>query len=275
MIFVEDVEEIRKFRLARTLFGRGLYYTGAYWMDGLIIDTGCTYTVQELVSALDGVKIDLIVNTHSHEDHIGANAALMRRFGAKIVIHPLGLEVLSSPRGRQPLKPYQQVMWGYPDPSEGTAIGETVETETHRFEVIHTPGHSPDHICLYEPERGWLFSGDAYIGGRDRALRADYNIWQVIDSLKKLVKLDMTFLFTGSGRVRRNVRTELMEKIHYLEDMAEKVLELYRRGVSYGRIRRELFGLELPISYLTLGHFSGKNLVRSVVEDRPIAAKAS
>jgi glyoxylase-like metal-dependent hydrolase (beta-lactamase superfamily II) len=166
-------------------------------------------------------------------------------------------------------------MWGYPDPSEGTAIGETVETETHRFEVIHTPGHSPDHICLYEPDRGWLFSGDAYIGGRDRALRADYNIWQVIDSLKKLVQLDVTFLFTGSGRIRGNVRTELMEKIYYLEDTAEKVLELYRRGVSYGRIRRELFGPELPLAYLTFGHFSGKNLVRSVVEDRPIAAKAT
>ncbi len=77
----------------------------------------------------------------------------------------------------------------------------------------------------------------------------------------------MTLLFTGSGRVRGNVRTELLEKIHYLEDTAEQVLELSRRGLSYGRISRELFGRELPISYMTFGHFSGKNLVRSIVED--------
>ncbi len=158
-------------------------------------------------------------------------------------------------------------MWGYPDPSLGAAIGETVETERHHFEVIHTPGHGPDHICLYERDRGWLFSGDAYIGGRDKALRADFNIWQVIDSLKKLVKLDLTLLFTGSGRVRGNARTDLLEKIHYLEDTAGEVLKLHQRGFSYSKIRREVFGRELPISYLTLGHFSGKNLVRSIVED--------
>lgn len=270
MILIEDVAEVRKFRLARTFLGRGLYYTAAYWVDGLMIDTGCAYTVRELISALDGVTVESIVNTHSHEDHIGANAALTRQFGAQIAIHHSGLDILASPRERQPLKPYQLVMWGYLDPSLGTAIGETVETESHHFEVIHTPGHSPDHICLYEPDRGWLFSGDAYIGGRDKALRADYNIWQIIDSLQKLVKLEVTFLFTGSGRVRENACTDLLGKIHYLEDTAEQVLELHRRGLSYSTIRREIFGRELPISYLTLGHFSGENLVRSFVEDRPV-----
>ena len=36
MIAVENIGEIRKFRLARTILGRGLYYTGAYWLDGLM-----------------------------------------------------------------------------------------------------------------------------------------------------------------------------------------------------------------------------------------------
>ncbi|NIQ40095.1 MAG: MBL fold metallo-hydrolase [Proteobacteria bacterium] len=274
MIFVEQVDEVRKFRLARTFFGRGLYYTAAYWVDGLMIDTGCAYTVGELVSALDGVAVDFVVNTHSHEDHIGANAALTRRFKTQIGVHPLGLDVLTAPRERQPLRPYQQFMWGYPDPSRGTAIGERVETERHRFDVIHTPGHSRDHICLYDSDRGWLFSGDVYIGGRDRALRADYNIWQIIDSLQKLAKLDVTFLFTGSGRVRENATRDLLEKIDYLADTADRILELHRRGLSYNAIRRKIFGRELPISYLTLGHFSGKNLVRSIVEDRPTIEQA-
>jgi glyoxylase-like metal-dependent hydrolase (beta-lactamase superfamily II) len=181
------------------------------------------------------------------------------------------MAVLASPRERQRLKPYQVVMWGYPDPSLGTTVGETVETRRHHFEVIHTPGHSPDHICLYEPDRGWLFTGDAYIGGRDKALRADYNIWQIIDSLQKLITLNVTLLFTGSGRVREKPHTDLSEKVHYLEDITGQVLEMRRQGMSYRRIRREVFGRELPLSYLTLGHFSGKNLVRSIVEDRPVA----
>jgi len=49
----------------------------------------------------------------------------------------------------------------------------------HRFEVIYISGHSPDHICLYGPEKGWIFTGDAYIGGKDRVLRQDYDIWQI------------------------------------------------------------------------------------------------
>ena len=269
MILIEDIGEVRKFRLARTLLGHEFYHTAAYWVDGLMIDTGCAHTSRELVTALGGNTIERIVNTHSHEDHIGANSALNQRFDAEILAHPLGLPILIAPRQRQPLKPYQLIMWGYPEPSQGTAIGDVVETENHRFQVIHTPGHSPDHICLYEPDRGWVFSGDAYIGGRDRALRADYDIWQIISSLRDLAELDVSLLFTGSGSVRKDAPKALLEKIHYLEDIGVRVLELHRRGLSYSRIRRELFGREQHISYLTLGNFSGKNLIRSFVEYRP------
>jgi len=269
MILIEDIGEVRKFRLARALLGRGLYYTAAYWVDGLMIDTGCAYTVRELVTALQGNSVERIVNTHSHEDHIGANSAVKRRFGAEILADPLGLPILMAPRQRQPLRPYQVIMWGYPEPSQGTAIGDVVETEKYRFQVIHTPGHSPDHICLYEPDRGWVFTGDAYIGGRDQALRADYDIWGIISSLRDLAELDISLLFTGSGSIREDARAALFEKIHYLEEIGTRVIELHGRGLGYGRIRRKLFGREQPISYLTLGNFSGKNLIRSFIEDRP------
>ncbi len=269
MVLIEDIGEIRKFRLARTLLGRGFYFTAAYWVDGLMIDTGCAHTVRELVAALEESSIERIVNTHSHEDHIGANAALKRRFGAEILAHPLGLPVLKAPHRRQPLKPYQVIMWGSPEPSQGTAIGDEVETEGYRFQVIHTPGHSPDHICLYEPDRGWLFTGDTYIGGRDQALRADYNVWQIISSLRNLAELEVSLLFTGSGSVHKDARVALLQKIDYLEQTGERVIALHRRGLRYGRIRRKLFGPEQPISYLTLGNFSGKNLIRSFVEDQP------
>jgi glyoxylase-like metal-dependent hydrolase (beta-lactamase superfamily II) len=269
MIEIQQTGEVYAFRLARTLMGRGLYYTAAYWVDGLMVDTGCAYTDRELVSALDGFALRLIVNTHSHEDHIGGNAALEARFGAKILIHPSGLPVLADPRRMRSLRPYQLIMWGYPESSTGGAIGDKVETENHLFHVLHTPGHSVDHICLYEAERGWLFSGDAYIGGYDRALRADYNIWDIIASLKKMSRLEVKRLFPGSGRVREEAGVDLSEKVAYLEDIAGQVLALHQRGWDYSRIRREIFGRELAIAYFTLGHFSGKQLVRSIVEDRP------
>jgi len=269
MIEVEQIGEVRKFRLARTISGRGLYFTAAYWVDGLMVDTGCAYTVHELLESLDDLPVRCIVNTHSHEDHIAGNAALQAKFGADVLAHPEALPILTQPRKRR-LRPYQLVMWGYPEPSDGTAIGDFVQTERHRFEVMLTPGHSSDHICLYEPKEGWLFTGDVYVGGRDRALRLDYNVWQIIDSLKDLASLDVKILFPGSGTTRVSPRSELMRKIKYLEETGQQVLALHRQGWSRRRIRRRLFGGEMPIAYYTLGHFSGRNLVRSYIEDRPV-----
>jgi len=269
MIHIHRVGDVVVFRLARSLFGRGVYYTAAYYVDGLLVDTGCAYTVDELLQALDGYPVRLVVNTHSHEDHIGANRAVQARFGARILVYPLAQAPLADPRGTMSLQPYQLIMWGYPDPSAAMPIGDRVETEHHCFEVIHTPGHSPDHICLYEPDQGWLFCGDAYVGGRDRSLRADYNIWQIMASLKVMAEREIRRLFTGSGRVREDANGEISDKIRYLEETAEKVLSLYEQGWGYSRIRREVFGRELTIAYWTLGNFSGRHLVRSFVEDRP------
>lgn len=263
MLKLETIGPVTKIKLSRAIFGRPFYFTAAYWVDSLLIDTGCAYTEGEIMRTLEGLPIERIVNTHSHEDHIGANAALQEKRGIKILAHPLALPVLADPRGNQPLQPYRRIFWGYPRSSEGQSIGEMVETEHYRFQVIHTPGHSPDHICLYELDEGWLFSGDLYIGGRDRALRADYNICTIIDSLKKIAFLKVSRLFPGSGTVRENPSRDLLEKIDYLEETGRRVRELHQRGLSPRQIARRIFGPELLIAYVTLGHFSGKCLVAS------------
>jgi len=268
MVLVDRKGNVRVFRLARTMFGRGLYFTGAYFVDGLMVDTGCAYSATELVKALGDAAVSTIVNTHSHEDHIGANAALQRRFGAEIMVHPDGLPFVQEPRRRR-LRPYQRFFWGYPEGSAARPLGESVSSEHHRFEVIQAPGHSSDHVCLYEPAHGWLFTGDAYVGGKDRVLRADFNIWKIIGTLKKLAKLDIELLFTGSGSVRKNGRQEIVTKIEYLEELGQRVLDLHAKGWSHRRIRQKLFGRQDWIAYVTLGHYGGWNLVRSYVEDKP------
>jgi len=144
-----------------------------------------------------------------------------------------------------------------------------VETKNHRFEVIHTPGHSPDHICLYEPKEGWLFSGDLFVGGQDRALRHDCNIWLIIASLEKVAEMDICILFPGSGNIRKTPHNEIIRKIEYLKELGERILALYCQGLSYVQIRRKLLGHEIAIAYVTLGHFNGKNLIRSFIEDQP------
>ena len=270
MLEIKDFGPIRQFTMARSIFGREIYRTAAYYVDGLLIDTGCAHTVREFMATTKDLTVEAIINTHSHEDHIGANGALQNERGVSVFIHPGGLSVLKEPRRLQPLKPYQKLIWGWPEPSEGQPLGETMETSAHCYRVIHTPGHSHDHVCLFEPEQGWLFSGDSFVGGRDKSLRADYNIWQIIDSLRKMSELEVKWLFTSSGSVRENPVNEIKEKISYLEKTGARVIELDRQGLSYSAIRRKIFGSEPFIYYITLGHFSGKQLVRSYLENKKI-----
>ena len=276
MIQIESVPEVRqvvKFRMARQVPTQPPYFTAAFWVDGLQIDTGCAHTAQQLISALKDWPVEQVVNTHSHEDHIGANAEVQERFGCPIRAHPDALPILHNPR-LQPLQPYRRIFWGWPKPSRGEAIGEWVETQQFRFQVIHTPGHSPDSLCLFEPEQGWLFSGDTYVGGKDRALRQGYDIYGIIASLKKLAELPVRAIFAGSGSVRLNGVEPLEEKITYLEELGERIRSLRAQGLSARRISRQVLGRDQRITYITLGHFSGLRLVQSYLAE-PVPEESS
>lgn len=263
MLLVEEYGPVRKFCAARDLFGRSLYHTAAYWVDGLLIDTACAFTADELLQATSSLTMTRIVNTHCHEDHIGANGTLQKTRRVTIEAHPLALPILANPRLQQ-LQLYRRIFWGWPEPSQGTAIGNWVETERHRFQVMHTPGHSPDHICLYEPDQGWLFAGDAYVGGKDRVARADYDIYAIIASLKKMAALRVASLFPGSGSVRTNDPVaDLQRKIEYLEGLGARVLQLHKQGLGVQAIQQRLLGRDPRIRYLTLGHFRSRYLVEA------------
>jgi len=58
-------------------------------------------------------------------------------------------------------------------------------------------------------------------------------------------------------------------KIKYLKEAGNCVRELHQKGLSLSQIRNEVWGHELPIAYITLGHFSAQNLVRSYLENSP------
>jgi glyoxylase-like metal-dependent hydrolase (beta-lactamase superfamily II) len=235
-------------------------------VDGLLIDTGCAHSAAELVNELTDVHISAIVNTHSHEDHIGANGLLQnQRRGLEIHTHPQAIPVLAEPRESQPLQPYRKLMWGWPEPSVAQPLedGQTIDTPRHRFQVYFTPGHSPDHLCLVESEQGWVFTGDLYVGGRDRALRVDYDIWEIIASLKRIATLPSRLLFPGCARVRENAPAVLADKIVYLEELGKEIMTLHQQGRSEKEIVQSLLGGSIWIETITLGHFSRRHLVRS------------
>ena len=122
--------------------------------------------------------------------------------------------------------------------------------------------------CLFERRQGWVFTGDAYVGGKDRALRQEFDIHQIIASLKVLANLPAARLFPASGSVVDEPAAALARKIAYLEETGQKVQSLHDQGRSASQIRQELFGSEMLINYVTLGNFSGLNLVKSYLRPR-------
>ncbi|MEW5868086.1 MAG: MBL fold metallo-hydrolase [Chloroflexota bacterium] len=260
---------VTRFDLARRLPGRWPYWTTAYLVDGMLVDSGCAHAASELLASLADTPLETIVNTHTHEDHIGANGPLQQqRKRLTILAHPDALAVLADPRHQQPLHPYRRLFWGWPEPSEARPIadGAVIQTERYSFRVIYTPGHSLDHLCLYEPDQGWLFSGDLFVGGRDRALRAGTDIWGVIASLKRVAALPIAWLFPGSARVRQSPAQELSDKIAFYEALGEQILDYRQRGWSVAQITRKVCGAPMQVEWVTLGHFARRHLVRAYLQ---------
>jgi glyoxylase-like metal-dependent hydrolase (beta-lactamase superfamily II) len=110
----------------------------------LVIDPGPDAAQIAEAALTDGLKIEIIVNTHGHGDHTAGNNALKALTGARILIH--AADAPSYPRADGLLQDDQQL-----------AVGEIV------FAVIHTPGHTPGGVCLYA--QGQLFTGDTLFVG--------------------------------------------------------------------------------------------------------------
>jgi glyoxylase-like metal-dependent hydrolase (beta-lactamase superfamily II) len=258
--------EVVRLDLARTLAGRGRYWTTCYWVDGVLIDAGCAHTAGELALFLKDRPLRVIINTHSHEDHIGGNGPLQQaRPGLSIQAHPLALPVLANPDVEQPLHPYRRLFWGWPQPSTGQPLddGQRIEFGGMRFRALYTPGHSADHLCLFEENHGWLFSGDLFVGGRDRALRQGCDVWGIMASLERVLALPVSVLFPGSARVRENPCLEIQTKIEYYRQLGERIADFQRRGWEPEAIVRAVCGGPMWVEFVTLGHFARKWLVNS------------
>jgi glyoxylase-like metal-dependent hydrolase (beta-lactamase superfamily II) len=178
------------------VFIEGLGYdSNVYLIGDIMIDTGAgsnpDYLFSEIKKAgINPEDISKIVNTHCHHDHVGGNSL----FEADIAIHHLDAPALEnadsgailSPmfgKSSEPMKVAQKL-------HEGDKIAE--------FEVIHTPGHTPGGICLYDGEI--LISGDTvFANGGFGRIDLGGNLQDMKNSLERLSKLYVKYLLPGHG----------------------------------------------------------------------------
>ena len=130
-----------------------------------VVDSGyvthAAQTVDLVTHAIDGRHLQRVINTHSHSDHIGGNAALQARFGCEIVV-PAGLHatiaewdenaLLLSPLGQQAARFQHDNL---------LHAGDEIEMGGLNWQAIAVPGHDMEALAYYNPERRILISGDA------------------------------------------------------------------------------------------------------------------
>lgn len=118
---------------------------------------------ERLLRALDesGADLEAIWLTHSHMDHVGAIAGIVRRYAVPIFVHPAGIPVY---QGAAEHARYFGLEIEQPPPAEGTLHeGDTLSVGDTRFQVIHTPGHEPGHVVIFG--NGVAFVGDCLFAG--------------------------------------------------------------------------------------------------------------
>ncbi|MDQ7782851.1 MAG: MBL fold metallo-hydrolase [Desulfomonilaceae bacterium] len=133
--------------------------------EGIVVDPGGPADqILERAKAKGVDKIVLIVNTHSHVDHVAGNEAMHKATGAPIAIHEAEAGGLSNPNRAM------LAMFGAsqsPDAKRLLKDGEKITFGNQSVEVIHTPGHTTGGICLYWP--GYVITGDTlFVGGVGR-----------------------------------------------------------------------------------------------------------
>jgi hydroxyacylglutathione hydrolase len=115
----------------------------------------------EMVTAA-GVTLDAIWLTHAHIDHIGAVAAVKRRFDVPVHLHPLDLPYYTRLSARA--AEMYGIDFEQPDgPDAELADGQEIACGTLRFQVMHVPGHAPGLVAFTGD--GVSFGGDLLFAG--------------------------------------------------------------------------------------------------------------
>ncbi len=173
----------------------------------IVVDPSCK--ADEILKAVGNRKVDAIILTHRHSDHVGAAKALRDKTGATVIASAIDAPIIS---GEQKL-PHDDMRFEPCPVDQTVADGDILKIGNMPWKVISTPGHTPGGICLFlAPQFGSnpqgapvLISGDTlfcgsigrtdFQGGDMRAMRA---------SLKRLAALpDDTIVLPGHESLTR------------------------------------------------------------------------
>jgi len=180
MVVVAKDDAIQIERLELGPFGTNAYIVICQkTRDSVLIDAPAEAST--IIDRLKSTNPKYILLTHNHMDHIGALAELQARLKVPLAAHALDAGNLPSP------------------PEMLLSDSDTVSFGNLRFEVLHTPGHTPGSLCF--KVGCYLISGDTIFPGGPGKTRSPADFKQIIKSIteKIFVLPDDTQIHPGHG----------------------------------------------------------------------------
>lgn len=183
---------------------------------GVLVDPA--YAPELLVDRAreQGIRITHVVNTHGHPDHVEGNARAVEATGAQVAGHP-----------------------DLPDePDVELADGVTLGVGSLELRCLHTPGHAPDHLVLYEPSHAILLTGDLIFVGKVGGTSRDDDARTEWSSLQRVLETfpDEATIWPGHDYGVRPSSTLALERKtnpFLLCESLEAFLELKRDWATY------------------------------------------
>ncbi len=158
-----------------------------------------------ILEALGDADLERIVLTHGHIDHAGSAWKLREMKGCPVMAHELDAASISR---------------RFPGVKADEAVldGDLIRAGTRTLKAIHTPGHTPGHVCLFDENDGTLFTGDLVTGsGSTLVAPPEGNMADYMRSLKRVRDLAASALMPGHGSVRTDPLDRVLELIGHRE----------------------------------------------------------
>lgn len=248
-------------RATVALFGSRLNVY-VYLVGGLLVDTGPTRFARQFISFFQSQLPEMVVLTHHHEDHSG-NAPWLEKQGIPVYIHP---SVLDTCAARAALPLYRRYFWGKRDGFSARPLPGELETGNARWQVLETPGHTGDHIALFNPASGAVFTGDLVVTPKTKLVLRTESVPRIMESLRMLLRHDFSTVYCGHAGPVEKGREFVRAKLEYLENLQGEVLELHSKGWTIRAINKKLFPGTAPLYFVSGGEWASIHLVRSIVE---------
>ncbi len=167
-----------------------------------------------IVGAAGRERVRWIVLTHTHSDHAPGATRLAKVTGAEVLAFSTREKSVKVDR----------------------AIGEgaTIDGTEFRLEVLHTPGHAPNHLCFHLDEERMLFTGDTILGGMYSVVSPSTggDMARYFSTLERLRKLRLRSIAPGHGELIEEPWARIDEYLQHRKAREKQILRLVRKRPS-------------------------------------------